>query len=171
MHLSLSLAVSVKQTDTGPWAAVVVQQGVHTGELQVPWDSFFGVQHTVVMEAPKGEEHTMNTKTKKRRSSKQERKRIEAIGGRAHAGSGAFIGNKSDGSSDKWRMENKFTTALSYRVTLTDLNKLRSECRNGQAPVFNVDFQDKHTSETKDSWVLIPSKEFERLVNAVDNTK
>jgi hypothetical protein len=63
-------------------------------------------------------------------------------------------------------MENKFTTAESRRVELKELRKLRSECLNGQVPVFNIDFQDKHTGATKESWVLIPTKEWERLANA-----
>ena len=86
-------------------------------------------------------------------------------------GSGAFIGHKSDGSTDRWRMENKFTTAKSFRVTLDDLTKLRGECRNAQSPVFNVDFQDKFTGATTESWVLVPHKDWEKLENAAANNR
>ena len=112
----------------------------------------------MVLEAPEELGQKLSNKTIRRRSIKQERKRIEAIGGRTHAGSGAFASNKSVGSTDEWRMENKFTGARSYRVQVADLEKIRGECRNLQTPVFNIDFQDKHTGETYDYEVLIPDK-------------
>jgi hypothetical protein len=167
LPLSVAVTVLTSQTPEGTWASVVV----HTGDgkrgesIAAPWEQFFHKEHTVVLRALETNVRPMSAKTKKKRSAKQERKRIEGAGGRAHSGSGAFIGNKSDGSIGyRWRMENKFTTSSSYRVTLNDLAKLRSECRNGQVPVFNVDFQDKHTGTTKDSWVLVPHKHWERLV-------
>ena len=172
MYLSVAITALLEQDEGSNFVTVKVQEGINEGRVErIPWESFFGVPHTVTMVAPKGEAHVMSTKVKKQRSSRQERRRIEAVGGRSHVGSGAFAGHKSDGSTDKWRMENKFTTAQSYRVTLSDIHKLRSECRNGQAPVFNVDFQEKRTGATKESWVLIPHKEWERLVNAVDHTE
>jgi hypothetical protein len=139
-----------------------------TGSIVVPWASAFCREHIVFISPPSGG-IPIKKKAIKRRSTKQERRRIEAIGGKAHRGSGSRIGYKSDGSTERWRMENKFTTAQSYRVTLADLAKLRSECVNAQVPVFNVEFQDKHTAEVKESWVLVPAKEWERLVNADDH--
>lgn len=172
MHLSVTVVPEVFTNENGTYATLTVHTDGQSGTtLPITWDSFFGREHIVSVKAPEGSAQKLSAKTVRTRSSKQERKRIEAIGGRAHVGSGAFVGHKSDGSTDRWRMENKFTTTSSYRVTLDDLNKLRSECTYSQSPVFNVDFQDKSTGKTKDSWVLIPSKEFERLVNAVDNTR
>lgn len=130
----------------------------------------WGAEHLVVLSPPQGG-FQPSGKEVKRRSAKQERRRIEAIGGRRHSGSGSKSGNKSDGSTDSWRMENKFTTAQSYRVTLSDLAKIRSECRNAQAPVFNVEFQDKHTGEVRESWVLVPAKNWEKLVHASDDNR
>jgi hypothetical protein len=141
-----------------------------TGSVVVPWASAFCREHVLIMTPPSGG-RPLKKKAIKSRSAKQEAKRIEAVGGRRHAGSGSLSGYKSDGSTDRWRMENKFTSAQSYRVTLADLAKLRSECRNAQAPVFNIEFQDKHTSRVKETWVLVPAKEWEKLVHAADENR
>ena len=172
MPVSVGVVVSTVQRDGSTWASVRVLTGDGAqGAYEAPWDTFFNVEHSVILRMPDGTAGAMTTKTKKKRSAKQERKRIEGVGGRAHVGSGAFVGHKSDGSTDRWRMENKFTTAQSFRVTLNDLTKIRSECRNAQAPVFNIDFQDKRTGATKDSWVLVPHKDWERLEKqAIKNT-
>ena len=161
------------QRDGKNFVVLRVSSGALQGVSQeIPWEAFFGASHAVPTVESKAEATQMTKKTVKSRSEKQERKRIEAVGGRRHAGSGSLSGNKSDGSlGDRYRMENKFTTAASYRVTLSDLSKLWGECRNGQQPVFNVDFQDRQTGATKDSWVMIPSKEWSKLVNATSNTE
>jgi hypothetical protein len=150
----------------GQWLEVYVRADGGSGTTgRLPWSSAFGPEYTVILEPPAGGV-PMKAKEVRRRATRQERKRIEAIGGKAHRGSGALAGHKSDGSTDRWRMENKFTTADSYRVTLADLTKLRSECRGFQAPVFNVEFQERHTGAVRETWVLVPATEWERLVNA-----
>lgn len=147
-----------------PYITIHVRTDEGTGSIRSNYLTAFGCEHAVILEPPKG---TVQLKPKaiKKRATRQERQRIEAIGGRRHSGSGAFAGYKSDGSTDRWRMENKFTTAESYRVTLADLTKLRSECRGFQAPVFNVEFQEK-TGAVKETWVFVPAADWERLVNA-----
>lgn len=161
--------VVLEQGGPGRWLEILVRTDDGTGTTgRLPWETAFGPEYPVILEQPQGG-IPVSHKEVKRRSAIQERKRIEAIGGRRHSGSGSRSGYKSDGSTDRWRMENKFTTAVSYRVQLKDLHKIRSECLNGQAPVFNVDFQDKHTGETRESWVLVPSKEWEKLVNATSD--
>lgn len=167
--MSLSVKVVLAPVNGGSFLHIVATTEEGQGSLDVAWGCAFGPEYTIVLEPPQGGMR-MSHKEVKRRSARQERQRIEAVGGRRHSGSGSRSGYKSDGSLGyRWRMENKFTTKESYRVALSDLRKLRSECLNGQAPVFNVDFQDKHTGETKDSWVLVPSKEWERLVNATSD--
>lgn len=162
--------VVLEQGGPGQWLEIRVRADDGVGTTgRIPWSVAFGQEYTIILEPPNGPGMYVSPKEVKRRSRRQEEKRIGAIGGRAHAGSGSFIGHKSDGSTDRWRMENKYTTAKSYRVTLADLTKLRSECRNAQAPVFNVEFQDKHTGQVKETWVLVPASEWERLVNA-ENT-
>jgi aromatic ring-cleaving dioxygenase len=148
---------------------VSATHGEDSGQLVVPWLSAFNKDLTVILHPPAGGVR-VSVKTLKKRSEQQERRRIEAIGGRRHTGSGACRGLKSDGSvAYRWRMENKFTSAESYRVTLRDLTKLRSECVNNQTPVFNVEFQDKHTGQVKETWVLLPATAFDKLANMEKN--
>lgn len=170
MPLSVKLLLS---TYTLPGEPIFLHAEVRAdgsvGYVKVPWDRAFGNELVAILEPPQGGQ-PMKKKAIQRRATRQETKRIEAVGGRRHSGSGSRRGYKSDGSVGyRWRMENKFTTAASYRVQLRDLGKLRSECLNGQAPVFNVEFQDKHTGQVKESWVLVPAKEWEKLVNATDD--
>ena len=169
MPLPLTIHFVTEANPDGTYCTTMVlhsELGDHS--VTMPQNRLLATQHYFELrEPPPRKKPYLSHKEVKRRSARQERERIEAVGGRRHSGSGARTGYKSDGSLDyRWRMENKFTTAASYRVQLKDLHKLRSECLNGQAPVFNVDFQDKHTGETKESWVLVPSKEWEKLVNA-----
>lgn len=169
MPLSVKVRLDYDDTPRTPYVTINVRTDEGQGVSQpINYLTLFNIEHIVFISPPSGG-LPMKKKAIKRRSTKQERRRIEAIGGKAHRGSGSRIGYKSDGSTERWRMENKFTTAQSYRVTLADLAKLRSECVNAQVPVFNVEFQDKHTAEVKESWVLVPAKEWERLVNADDH--
>ena len=102
----------------------------------------------------------------KKASTKQERQIMKGIGGRVQPASGAMASHKSDGRlRDKVRMEAKFTYADSYRVTLKDLNKLRSECQGSERPAFVIDFIDKSTGLRNDRWVLVTHSDWEKLVN------
>jgi hypothetical protein len=165
MPLSVKVRLVYDDVPRTPYINIHVRTDEGSGSTRANYLTAFGVEHVIILEPPSGGV-PLKAKEIRRRSTRQERKRIEAVGGRAHRGSGALDGYKSDGSSDRWRMENKFTTAESYRVTLHDLHKLRSECRGFQAPVFNVEFQDKYTGTVKETWVLVPATEWERLVNA-----
>ncbi|MFA5435836.1 MAG: hypothetical protein WC372_07360 [Candidatus Neomarinimicrobiota bacterium] len=164
MSLSVKVRLEYDDTPRTPYITIHVRTDEGTGSVRSNYLTAFGEEHVVILEAPKGTVQ-LRTKTLKKRATRQERQRIEAIGGRRHSGSGSFAGNKSDGSTDRWRMENKFTTAESFRVTLADLTKLRSECRGFQAPVFNVEFQEK-TGAVRETWVLVPAADWERLVHA-----
>lgn len=170
MPLSVKVRLDYHTDGVGTWGFLTVHTGGQEGTLSpIPYDQLFGHEWTVILQPPQGG-MKIPAKEVKRRSARQERQRIEAVGGHRHSGSGARSGYKSDGSLGyRWRMENKFTAKESFRVQLKELRKLRSECLNGQAPVFNVDFQDKYTGESKESWVLVPSKEWERLVNATSD--
>lgn len=109
----------------------------------------------------------------KKASRKQEKRVMDGIGGRVQPASGARPHNKSDGRlRDRIRMEAKFTYSNSYRVNLTDLNKLRSECQGHERPAFVVAFVDKPTGRTNDEWVLMTRSDWEKLVNneSVDNS-
>lgn len=102
----------------------------------------------------------------KKASQKQERRIMAGIGGRVQPASGARPGYKSDGRKyGELRIEAKFTYANSYRLTLVDLNKLRSECEGPESPALVLDFKEKATGRTTDSWVVIPHAEWERIIN------
>ena len=104
-----------------------------------------------------------------KRISKKQEKRIEELGGKAQPGSGSRPGYKSDGRiQGRYRIENKFTTAESYRVELKDLMKIRSECVGLEVPMFEVQFRAPRTMQVRDEWVLVPRKEWEKHVHAND---
>ena len=103
----------------------------------------------------------------KHASMQQEQKSAEALGGRRQSGSGARPGNKGDGRvRGRFRIENKFTTAESFRVKLAELRKLRAECEGLEVPIFDVQFKEKVTLRTIDNWVLVPRDHWEKLANA-----
>lgn len=87
-------------------------------------------------------------------------------GGRRQPASGAFPGHKGDVRvRDRFRIEAKFTTALSYNVRRVELQKIRSECDGYERPVFVIDFKDQNL-RTEDRWALIPYQDWEKLINA-----
>lgn len=99
---------------------------------------------------------------------RQERRVAESLGGHRQTGSGARRGYKGDGRVDgRFRIENKMTRAESMRVSLKDLQKIRSECEGLETPVFEVEFRDKHTLRPKEKWALVPWDTWEKLANAV----
>jgi hypothetical protein len=123
------------------------------------WTEQVGILHE-----PKEQGVTLSKKRIRRLSAKQERRVAEALGGRAQRGSGSRIGYKGDGRVyGRFRIENKLTFADSYRVTLSDLHKIRSECAGRETPVFEVEFRERNGA-VRDAWVLVPHKDWERLV-------
>lgn len=106
---------------------------------------------------------------RRKRISKKQEKRIEDLGGNVQPGSGSRPGYKSDGRiRGRYRIENKYTTAESFRVELRDLVKIRSECVGLEVPVFEVQFRTPRTMHVRDEWVLIPRKEWEKHVHPDD---
>ena len=111
--------------------------------------------------------HQVSRKRIKRSSMQQEQKSAEALGGRRQSGSGARPGHKGDGRvRGRFRFENKFTTAESFRVKHAELRKARAECEGLEVPVFDVQFKEKVTLRTIDNWVLVPREHWEKLANA-----
>jgi hypothetical protein len=102
----------------------------------------------------------------RRQSRKQEREIMDGIGGRVQCASGAVAGYKSDGRlHNRVRMEAKFTYAKSFSIKRSDLDKIRGECEGRESPAFVVDFKDRASGRTQDRWVMIPHKEWERMIN------
>lgn len=103
----------------------------------------------------------------KKASMKQEEETASALGGHRQAGSGSRPGYKGDGRVfGRFRIENKFTTAASFRLKLAELRKIRAECSNQEVPVFDVQFKDRDTLKTIDHWALVPWSEWEKRANA-----
>ena len=101
---------------------------------------------------------------------RQERRVAEGLGGHRQTGSGSRRGHKGDGRVEgSYRIENKMTRAESFRVTLNDLQKIRSECEGLEVPVFEVEFRDRHTLRPKEKWALVPWEIWEKLANAADD--
>jgi len=107
-----------------------------------------------------------------KRSQAQEQTIARDIGGRTQPGSG----NQSHAKGDvrfkgKHRVEAKFTYGKSYRVDLSDLQKIRSEVVYPEKPAFIVDFIDKMTGVAQDQWALIPYADWLEYVNASSNNR
>lgn len=108
---------------------------------------------------------TTNPKKLRRKAMKVEDKLAEDIGGRRHKGSGSLSYLKGDVRlRGRVRAESKFTQSGSYRVNLADLWKIASECAPGEVPAFDVTFVEPRTLKERDSWVLIPRSEWQRLL-------
>ncbi len=108
-------------------------------------------------EAPKGGV----SKSLRRASKKEEHKLASDMGGRRQPGSGSTPGAKGDTRlRGKFRQESKVTTTASYRVTLEELEKIRSETMGTEKPVFVVTFLNPRTQREVDRWVLIPYQDW-----------
>ena len=111
------------------------------------------------------------SKQRLRRVATQQERKTEALGGHRQSGSGSRVGYKGDGRViGRYRIENKFRTAKSYRVDLAELRKIRAECQGTETPVFDIEFREKGTLEVLDNWVLIPRTTFEELNAASDDS-
>ena len=160
----ISLNLQVARTETGLVVAIRNDEGC-TGvtTLALPTEPGDDVSTTVVLTAPKAPKDHNKAKRRKQISKKQEEKLAEVHGGIRHNGSGNQPGYEGDVRvPGVYRMEAKFTASSSYRITRAELNKIRSECALGESPIFVIDFKEKDTLRTEDSWVLVPSSVWEK---------
>jgi hypothetical protein len=112
----------------------------------------------------------VSTRRIKKLSQKQERRIMSDIGGRVQSASGAKNGYKGDGRLyNQIRMEAKFTFAKQFSLTRTILNKIRGECEGSEKPAVVIDFKNKFTGITEDSWVVIPYSEWKKTTNDTSN--
>jgi hypothetical protein len=99
----------------------------------------------------------------RRAATQQEERDASGLGGHRHGGSGSRPGYKGDGRViGRFRTESKTTTSKSFKVTLADLRKIRSECEGLEVPIFFVQFVERGTLKPIDEWVLVPKKEWEK---------
>lgn len=160
----VSLKVFVERTDTGLFLKVSNDEGYQGyATLDLPSEPGDGSDVTVVLTAPAAPKDRNKAKRRKQISRKQEESLAESHGGVRHKGSGNQPGYEGDVRvAGMYRMEAKFTANNSYRVTRAELNKIRSECSLGESPIFAIEFKEKDTLRTEDSWVLVPRSVWEK---------
>lgn len=98
----------------------------------------------------------------KKTSLQQESRMAKLVGGRTEANSGAAKFAGADvRKQGELRIECKFTESGSYRLKLSDLEKLRLQAIDGglESPVFQIDFRNKKTGRSK-SYVVIPLTDY-----------
>lgn len=132
-----------------------------------------GIEHVAVLDPPElSGGRQAPTKAMKKLSLKQERRNAELIGGRTQPGSGSS--NRAKGDVRKlgeYRGESKFTFAKSYSLEKATLEKIASECGDGEKPLLFLDFKDKDTSKTKGSFVVMFEADFEEMLNAASDRR
>lgn len=144
---------------------VMVEVRTPHGKTAIAIDSAMwqGKEYTGVFEpTPEPKPKAISKKAQKRASMRQENEIAEALNGRRQAGSGAVAHLKGDVRvRHKYRVEAKYTRSGSYRVTRTELSKLRGECAGTELPVFVIDFVDPQTGGSADRWAML---QFEDLL-------
>lgn len=138
------------------------EAGDRVGPLQA------GMELLAVLDPP---DHTKGasppTKRMKKISQKQERRNAELFGGRVQPGSGSGKRAKGDFRvTGSWRGESKFTFARRYGLELAVLEKIASECGEGEKPVLCLDFKNKTADRMPKRYVVLHETDFEELLNA-----
>lgn len=134
-----------------------------------------GVEFVAVLEPPElNKGRTPPGKAIKRLSQKQELRNAEMLGGRTQPMSGAS--NRAKGDVRKfgeYRGESKFTFARSYTLEKAVLEKIASECGEGEKPLLFLDYKTKTTGKTTGSFVVMFESDFEELLkkNATPDDK
>lgn len=104
---------------------------------------------------------TIKAKKNRRRAMQCEEAIAKDLGGKRHKGSGSLSYLKGDVRvKDRFRIESKFTRLKSYRITLADLEKIRSECSGDEVPMFDITWVDPRTTSVIEEWVLVPRSVF-----------
>lgn len=128
-------------------------------------------QYAAVIDAPEiTAGRTPPSKKIKRLSRRQEQRLADSIGGKRHAGSGAMAGLKGDfRKKGVVRCEAKFTQTKTFALTRDVLDKIRGEATQGEVPTVVIEFKNKLTGRTEDSWAVIPTQDWEdKIANAPD---
>lgn len=101
----------------------------------------------------------------KKLSRRQEARNAELLGGRTQPGSGSSKRAKGDVRKlGEYRGESKFTFAQAYSLDRRTLEKILSECGDGEKPILFLDFKNKETGRTQGSYVVLHETDFEELI-------
>jgi hypothetical protein len=184
--MPVSVELNILRVERGAMYCACTPGSPHSAELCISISNSVGIVtlepmcldalskrgHMVVLDTPVlGPGKLGSAKRIKRISRKQEQRTAESSGGRAQSGSGSRPGYKGDVRVyDKYRIENKFTFAGSYKIDMLTLNKIRGECEGNERPAVSLDFVDKLTGRTRDTWVIIPKADWEKLNAATDES-
>jgi len=130
------------------------------------WESTFWHEQEQKLELVVPDIQVRNeSRRRKKRATRQEHERAQDVGGRRHKGSGALPWLKSDFSKKGvFRADGKTTEAKEFRLTRQDLDKIRSEAKWNEVPVIVIDFLDRGTHRTEDSWAVMPWDDFKELI-------
>ena len=129
-----------------------------------PMDDLSGVQsYTAILESatvlPPGAQPP--SKRLRKRAALTEKRVAEEIGGRTQKNSGALPWAKGDvRKKGEHRLEVKTCTLKGYRVSRSNLDKIRGECATGEKPGFIVEFINRLTHKLEDRWILIPFEDW-----------
>lgn len=124
-----------------------------------------GEEAVAVLEDPK---HPAGPPTErmKKLSRKQEQRNAKLLGGRTQPGSGSSKRAKGDVRLlGQYRGESKFTFARSYSLDRNVLEKILSECTDGEKPILFLDYKNKETGRTFGSYVVLHESDFEELLS------
>ena len=140
----------------------------HEGVMERTGPLEEGREETVVLEPPVlTGGRSPPTRGMKKLSLAQERRNAELIGGRTQPGSGANNRAKGDvRKQGEYRGESKFTFAKSYSLEMAIMDKIASECGDGEKPLLFLDFKSKTTQKTTGKFVVMYETDFEEMMNA-----
>lgn len=95
----------------------------------------------------------------------QEEQIADDIGGQRHLGSGAFANKKSDVSNERYQIEAKQTQNASLSLKQEWLIKISKEAMGkSKVPLMHLRFLNRKDVICEDDWVVMPYREFKRLV-------
>jgi hypothetical protein len=129
---------------------------------------FGGIRAIVPMEpaSPGRAPRKKALKKNRRLSQEQERDVCAELGARTQPGSGNQRGSKGDGrKKGELRVETKFTTANSFPLELSDLEKIAGECGVGEKPVLVIDYQEPGTRRLRDRYGVLHFKDLKELLD------
>ena len=124
-------------------------------------------QKNTLLEAMAEEMPTSYGTSNSRTVFNHEQKAARTINGRRHPGSGAKTGLKSDCSSDRYQLEAKQTKDHSITLSMAWLEKITKEAMGkSKCPMMHIRFLNPVLGVDND-WVVIPDKEFKRLLDGI----
>jgi hypothetical protein len=92
----------------------------------------------------------------------REKELARDLGGRRQPASGAFWNQPGDVITEWFLVESKYTSALSFSITLDHLTKIRAEAGlKNRSPVMVIELG---TANPPEKWVVMPYEEWKALL-------